>query len=121
MPTYDELVLVANEDALERDGDKIRAFIGALSRGTRDLRARPRRGASTACSRRTRTSTRSSSAPSVKVTLPLFFPPEGEPFGWQDPAQWDEFSAWMKDNQLLENAPDPAASFTNDLLPGAGL
>ncbi len=44
VPTYNELVLVANEDALERDGDKIRAFIGALSRGTRDLRADPERG-----------------------------------------------------------------------------
>ncbi len=41
VPAYDELVLVANEDALERDGDKIRAFIGALSRGTRDLRREP--------------------------------------------------------------------------------
>ena len=38
VPEYDELVLVANEDALERDGDKIRAFIGAVSRGTRELR-----------------------------------------------------------------------------------
>ena len=41
VPTYNELVLVANEDALERDGDKIRAFIGAVSRGTRDLRRDP--------------------------------------------------------------------------------
>ena len=28
---------MANADALERDGGKIRAFIGALSRGVRDL------------------------------------------------------------------------------------
>ena len=42
VPTYNELVLVANEDALERDGDKIRAFIGAVSRGTRDLRRESR-------------------------------------------------------------------------------
>ncbi|MGH2943713.1 MAG: ABC transporter substrate-binding protein, partial [Solirubrobacteraceae bacterium] len=41
VPTYNELVLVANADALERDGDKIRAFIGALSRGVRDLREDP--------------------------------------------------------------------------------
>ena len=57
----------------------------------------------------------------VKVTLPLFFPPEGEPFGWQDPDQWDAFSAWMKDNDLLKQPPDPAASVDNELLPGAGL
>ncbi len=41
VPSYNELVLVANEDALERDGSKLRAFIGALSRGTRDLRNDP--------------------------------------------------------------------------------
>src|SRR6185295_18619225 len=44
VPTYDELVLVANADALERDADKIRAFVGALSRGVRDLRADPDKG-----------------------------------------------------------------------------
>ena len=45
----------------------------------------------------------------MKVTLPLFFPPEGKPFGWQDPGQWDAFSAWMKENQLLENAAGPGS------------
>jgi len=34
VPTYNELVLVANADALEREGDKIRAFIGAVQCGT---------------------------------------------------------------------------------------
>jgi putative hydroxymethylpyrimidine transport system substrate-binding protein len=120
VPSYNELVLVANEDALERDGDKIRAFIGALSRGTRDLRREPdvaidglleaNPDLDPELQRR-----------AVKVTLPLFFAPEGKPFGWHDPAQWDEFSAWMKDNRLLEQAPDPAASYDNALLPGAGL
>ena len=57
----------------------------------------------------------------VKVTLPLFFPPEGRPYGWQDPAQWDAFSAWMKESNLLEQPPDPAGSHDNALLPGAGL
>ena len=44
VPTYDELVLVANEDALERDGQRIRAFIGALARGTEDLESDPDAG-----------------------------------------------------------------------------
>jgi putative hydroxymethylpyrimidine transport system substrate-binding protein len=120
VPTYNELVLVANEDALERDGDKIRAFIGAVSRGTRALRRDPDKAIEGLLDANPDLDPELQRA-SVKVTLPLFFPPEGEPFGWQDPAQWDEFSAWMKDNQLLENPPDPAASADNDLLPGAGL
>ena len=120
VPTYNELVLVANEDALERDGDKIRAFIGAISRGTRDLRRDPDSGIEGLLDANPDLDPELQRA-SVKVTLPLFFPPEGKPFGWQDPAQWDEFSAWMKDNQLLENPPDPAGSYDNGLLPGAGL
>ena len=120
MPSYNELVLVANEDALERDGDKIRAFIGAVSRGTRALRRDPR-GAIDGLLEANPDLDPKLQAAVVDVTLPLFFPPAGEPFGWQDPEQWDEFSAWMKDNELLENPPDPEASYDNGLLPGGGL
>jgi putative hydroxymethylpyrimidine transport system substrate-binding protein len=120
VPSYNELVLVANESALERDGDKIRAFIGAVSRGTRDLRRDPDEAIDGLLEANPDLDPELQRA-AVKVTLPLFFPPEGKPFGWHDPAQWDEFSAWMKDNQLLDDAPDPAASYDNELLPGAGL
>jgi putative hydroxymethylpyrimidine transport system substrate-binding protein len=120
VPTYNELVLVANESALERDREKIRAFIGAISRGTRDLRRDPGKAIDGLLEANPDLDPKLQRA-SVDVTLPLFFPPEGKPFGWQDPNQWDEFSAWMKENHLLENAPDPAASYDNDLLPGAGL
>ncbi len=120
VPSYNELVLVANEDALERDGDKIRAFIGAVSRGTRALRRDPR-GAIDGLLEANPDLDPKLQRAVVDVTLPLFFPPEGKPFGWQDPAQWDTFSAWMKKNDLLENPPDPAAAHDNTLLPGAGL
>ena len=120
VPTYNELVLVANESALERDRDKIRAFIGAISRGTRDLRRDTGKAIDGLLEANPDLDPKLQRA-SVDVTLPLFFPPAGKPFGWQDPAQWDEFSAWMKENHLLDNPPDPAASYDNDLLPGAGL
>ncbi len=61
MPSYDELVLVANESALKRDDQKLRAFIGALARGTRDLEKDPERGDRGPARRRTPTSTPSSS------------------------------------------------------------
>jgi putative hydroxymethylpyrimidine transport system substrate-binding protein len=120
VPSYNELVLVANEDALERDSAKIRAFIGAVSRGTRDLRSDPDTAIDGLLDAN-RDLDPELQREVVDVTLPLFFPPEGRPFGWHDPAQWDEFSAWMKDNRLLENPPDPEASYDNELLPGAGL
>jgi putative hydroxymethylpyrimidine transport system substrate-binding protein len=120
VPTYNELVLVANEDALERDGGKIRAFIGAVSRGTRELRKNPD-AAIDGLLEANRDLDPELQRAAVDVTLPFFFPPEGKPFGWHDPEQWDAFSAWMKKNDLLKHAPDPVASYDNELLPGAGL
>jgi putative hydroxymethylpyrimidine transport system substrate-binding protein len=120
VPTYNELVLVANADALERDAGKLRAFIGALSRGTRDLRSDPDEAIQGLLEANPDLDPELQRAV-VKVTLPLFFPPEGRPYGWQDPEQWDAFSAWMRDSELLEEPPDPAAAHDNNLLPGAGL
>ena len=120
VPTYNELVLVANEDALERDADKIRAFIGAVSRGTRDLRADPQTAIEGLLEANPDLDPELQEAV-VEVTLPLFFAPEGKPFGWQSPEEWDAFAAWMEDNQLLENPADPRSSYDNELLPGSGL
>ena len=102
-----------------RDADKLRAFIGAVSRGTRDLRKDPDAAIEGLLEANPDLDPELQRAV-VKVTLPLFFPPEGRPYGWQDPAQWDAFSAWMRDSNLLEQPPDPAAR-DNALLPGAGL
>jgi putative hydroxymethylpyrimidine transport system substrate-binding protein len=120
VPTYDELVLVANADALPRDRDKIRAFIGALSRGVRDLRANPDKATQGLLDANPDLDPELQRA-AVKVTLPLFVAPEGKPFGWQDPAEWDAFGAWMQEKNLLKQPPDVPASFTNELLPGSGL
>jgi putative hydroxymethylpyrimidine transport system substrate-binding protein len=120
VPAYDELVLVANEDALERDSDKIRAFIGALSRGTRDLRRNPDKAIEGLLRANPDLDPELQRAV-VEVTLPLFSPPRGKPFAWQDSAEWEAFAAWMQDNELLENPPDARSAHDNALLPGAGL
>jgi putative hydroxymethylpyrimidine transport system substrate-binding protein len=120
VPPYDELVLVANEDALERDSGKLRAFIGALSRGNRDLREDPDKAIEGLLEANPDLDPELQRAV-VEVTLPLFFPPEGRPYGWHDPEEWDAFSAWMADSDLLEQPPDPPAAYDNSLLPGAGL
>jgi putative hydroxymethylpyrimidine transport system substrate-binding protein len=120
VPTYDELVLVANADALDRDRDKLRAFIGALSRGVRELRANPDKGIEGLLKANPDLDPELQRA-AVKVTLPLMVPPEGKPFGWQDPKEWDAFGAWMQEKNLLEQPPDVPASYDNSLLPGSGL
>jgi putative hydroxymethylpyrimidine transport system substrate-binding protein len=120
VPTYNELVLVANERSLDRDAEKIRAFIGALSRGTRDLREDPDRAIEGLLEANPDLDPELQRA-AVKVTLPLFFPPGGKPFGWQDPAQWNAFAAWMRESRLLERPPDARGAHDNELLPGSGL
>jgi putative hydroxymethylpyrimidine transport system substrate-binding protein len=120
VPTYNELVLVANERSLDRNAEKIRAFIGALSRGTGDLRKDPEKAIDGLLEANPDLDPELQRA-AVKVTLPLFFAPHGKPFGWQDPEQWDAFAAWMNDNHLLEHPPDARAAYDNGLLPGSGL
>ena len=57
----------------------------------------------------------------VKATLPLFLPARGKPYGYQDPEQWQEFAAWMRENRLITEIPDASGAFTNDFLPGGQL
>ncbi|MDP9134254.1 MAG: ABC transporter substrate-binding protein, partial [Actinomycetota bacterium] len=120
VPTYDELVLVANQSALERDGGKIRAFVSALARGTRELARDPDRGVQALLDANPDLDPKLQRA-AVRVTTPLFLPAAGRPFGWQDPGEWQAFAAWMRENRLLTESPDAGGAFTNEFLPGQGL
>jgi len=120
VPPYNELVLVANEDALERDGKQIRAFLGALKRGTEDLQKSPGKGIE-GLLKANRDLDPRLQREVVKVTLPLFLPKPGKPFGYQDPREWQEFTAWARENKIVRKIPDATGAFTNDLLPGSGL
>jgi putative hydroxymethylpyrimidine transport system substrate-binding protein len=120
VPTYDELVLVANASALERNGGRIRAFVAALARGTQALARNPDRGVQALLDANPDLDPQLQRAV-VRVTLPLFLPPRGRPFGYQDPGEWQAFAAWMRENRLLTEIPDATGAFTNDLLPGQGL
>ena len=120
VPTYDELVLVANQDALERDGKRIRAFVGAVARGTNALKRDPDKGIEGLLKANPDLDPKLQRA-SVKVTLPLFLPAAGKPFGYQDPREWQAFAAWMRDNRLITKTPDARGSFDNRFLPGGGL
>ncbi len=120
VPHYDELVLVANEDELERDGKRIRAFVAALARGTEALRKDPRQGIRGLLDANRDLDPRLQREV-VKVTLPLFLPKRGKPFGYQDPGQWRRFAAWMRENEIVRRPPDADAAFSNDFLPGSGL
>jgi len=101
IPTYDELVLVANEDALSRNGDLYRSLNGALQRATADLRHGKPVGAVPA------------GQDAVKAVLSRLG-------SQQNAAQWKAFAEWMQANGLLKGQPNAAAAFTNKYMPGKG-
>ena len=118
VPNYDELVFVANADALDREGPLIRRFMGALRRGAIALKRNPQAGV-TALVKANKDLDPKLQQASVKATLQYFLPPAGKPYGWQDPAQWNAFANWMRDAGLTKVGGAGASS--NAFLPGAGV
>ena len=119
VPSYNELVFVANADGLDQNGQNIRRFLGALSRGVRFLK-RDQGAAVDALLKANPDLDPKLQRASVQVTLPTFLPPAGKPFGWQDPAQWAAFATWMHQNGILKGS-SATGAFTNQELPGQGL
>jgi putative hydroxymethylpyrimidine transport system substrate-binding protein len=121
VPTYNELVVVARQADLAEEGSRVRRFMRALGAGYRAARRDPERAvrqlvrANPALNRRLQLA-------SVRATLPAFFPRDPKrPFGYQDPAQWARYGAWMLDNQLLRRPPRAQSAMTNEFLPGQGV
>jgi putative hydroxymethylpyrimidine transport system substrate-binding protein len=114
VPTYDELVLVANAD---QEDDRIKRFMAALERGVEDLRSNPDRALQGLLEANPDLDPRLQREV-LDATLPLFGPPRGRPYGWQEPGEWNDFARWMRDNGLLENVIDAQGAFTNEYLPG---
>ncbi len=123
IPTYDELVLVAREDEARRDGEDLRAFLQALTRGEKEVRADPA-AATEALLKAAPSLERKLQLESIKQTLPAAVPSEaGKPFGWQSSSAWAAFGSWMFSHKLLKKDPNVAGlqPFTNEFLPGEGI
>lgn len=119
VPTYDELVLVASRGALEDDPEKFRLFLAALERGTDAAVAQPNAATKAVLEANDELEPKLTEA-EVKATLPLLGArTAGQPYGYMDPDEWAAFTAWMRDNGLIESLPEPAELLSNAYLPGA--
>jgi putative hydroxymethylpyrimidine transport system substrate-binding protein len=117
VPTYDELVLVANRHELEADPEKIRLFIAALERGTNAAVEQPK-AATKAIAEANHDLEPKLTEAEVKATLPLLSARvPGQPYGYMSPEEWDTFVGWMRDNGLIGSLPSAAELLTNDYLP----
>lgn len=121
VPTYDELVLAARYDTVQKDGALLRRFIQALQRGTRAAQDDPQAGVAALRKAAPDLSKRFATA-SVAATLPVLFPEErSRPFGFQNLEQWQAYADWMERGDLLTRPVDVGTVATNEFLPGEGL
>jgi putative hydroxymethylpyrimidine transport system substrate-binding protein len=111
VPSYDELVIVANESDVRDHADRIRRFLAGLEAGVAALRSDPEAGIRPLLAAN-RTLDPKLQRASVKVTLPYFAPPE------LDPRAWRAFTAFMHSGGLLKMSA-PGGAYTNKLLPAS--
>jgi putative hydroxymethylpyrimidine transport system substrate-binding protein len=121
VPTYNELVLVVREEQARTDGQDLRAFLQALTRGERAVRADPAAAASLLVKANPSLEPKLQLA-SIEKTLPAALPAGGKPFGYQNPTAWAAFGSWMFAHGLLHRNPSTVLPpFTNEFLPGEGI
>jgi putative hydroxymethylpyrimidine transport system substrate-binding protein len=108
IPTYDELVLVANKTRLRNDPTyryDVRRFVGAFLAGTADARQHPARAL--AILKKVTASDPTFLARATPATLRLLVGPKG--VGCLSLHAWQRFGDWMHATGLLKK-PIPAAS-----------
>jgi putative hydroxymethylpyrimidine transport system substrate-binding protein len=111
VPTYDELVLVANRTRLRSDAayrSTVKRFVGAFLSGTTEARSHPIRAL--AILRRVTASDPKFLARATPATLRLLAGPDG--VGCLSVREWQRFGDWMHARSLLKQR-IPAASVVN--------
>jgi putative hydroxymethylpyrimidine transport system substrate-binding protein len=120
VPNYNELVLVVRKATIVDKTSLIRRFVQALGRGYKAVRSNPPAGID-ALLKANPSLGRKLQVASVHATLPDFFPTGGEPWGWQNQAQWTAYGNWMLSHHLVSNPGAVTAASTNELLAGQGI
>jgi putative hydroxymethylpyrimidine transport system substrate-binding protein len=123
VPSYDELVIAVREREARTDGQDLRAFLQALTRGEHAVRSDPAAAAALVVKANPSLEPKLQ-LESIRQTLPAAQPAKAsDPFGWQDPSAWAAFGDWMFSHGLLRQNPGTAGlpPFTNEFLPGQGI
>ena len=123
VPNYNELVLVVREGEARSRGQDLRAFMQALTRGERAVRADPQAAANLLLKANPSLEGKLQ-LESIRQTLAAATPANpSDPYGWQEPSQWASFGDWMYAHGLLAHNPNNSGfpPFTNEYLPGQGI
>jgi putative hydroxymethylpyrimidine transport system substrate-binding protein len=121
VPTYDELVVVVRKNTIVNHPDVVRRFVQALARGYESVRRNPQAAVTNLVHASSGLDPKLQLA-SVRATLPAFFPSNpADPWGWQNPNQWNTYGQWMLSNHLISQPNAVLDASTNELLAGQGL
>ncbi len=83
----------------------VRRFVQALARGYEAVRADPSAAVQNMVKAVPSLKPESKALlVGVEATLPDFFPAGNHPWGWQVPSDWNKFSTWMHQVNLLTNS-----------------
>jgi len=118
VPSYAELVLVANRNRLASDkayADAVRRFVKSLVAGT--IAARKDPSGATQIMEQVSQYKVAFLERSVPYTLTLLAPPPGQKTGCINEANWQSFGDWMKQNRLIKVTPKAALISTDKYLP----
>jgi putative hydroxymethylpyrimidine transport system substrate-binding protein len=118
VPTYAELVVVANSDKLASDpayASAVKRFVAALVQGTDGAIADPA-GATAIMKKDTQYDPKFLDE-SVPYTLTLLKPAAGTKTGCINSTAWQSYGDWMKSQGLITDTPDAAAISTTDYMP----
>ena len=119
VPSYDELVLVAQRKRLEEDPQADPPLPRGAGARHRCRGCRTRKRPPTALLEANPDLDPKLTRAELAATLPLLNPARGgHPYGYMDPAQWTKFIGWMRDNELISALPPAAGVLSNDYLPG---
>ena len=115
VPDYYELVLVTSEDYLSENEDVAERFVRAIKRGYEEAIGDPQAGVDVLVAENEGEIDESIDRPGADLLVPMWQLQSGGGFGTQEPARWNSFVQWMKDNGMLEQSLDASAAYRADI------
>lgn len=114
VPDYYELVLVASEKGLQNSQEYIRKFVNAARKGQQFVQQHPEQALKLLLEQQDATAPldQTIEAHSLEILLPLM-DAGPQPFGYQDPASWQNVCNWLNENGLLTGDVDSQDAFIN--------
>lgn len=115
IPDWYTPLIATREDLLTKDPTMVRAFLAATAKGYGEARDNPQAAADAIAAQVTEADPALLSA-SARFMAPFLADTRGG-WGFQDPAVWTGFDAFLRERKLT-TVPDIAAAYSNDFLPG---